>query len=96
MRCTDAHRNADPPQNVSNACVQTPVSRSTTTVSLPPARSPFLKRVGKGVFGSIASETLFEPSNSDPAVVDVIFVQSVDDLVMMSRCRAQTIGGDLC
>ena len=30
------------------------------------------------MFGSIASETLFEPSNSDTAVVDVIFVQSVE------------------
>ena len=45
MRCTDAHGNADPRQNVLKCLC----SRSTTTVSLPPGRSPFLKRVGKGV-----------------------------------------------
>ena len=38
----------------------------------------FEARRQRCVFGSIASETLFEPSNSDTAVVDVIFVQSLD------------------
>ena len=73
MRCTDAHRNAGPRQSVPNACVQTPVSRSTTTVSLPPARSPFLKRVGKGVcldqsrarlFLNLRFQTLWSTSSS--------------------------------
>ena len=43
MRCTDAQRNADPLQNVSNACVQTLVSRSTTTAApLLPSSHPLL------------------------------------------------------
>ena len=42
----------------------------------------FEARRQRCVFGSIASETLFEPSNSDTAVVDVIFVQSVEQALV--------------
>ena len=42
----------------------------------------FEARRHRCVFGSIASETLFEPSNSDTTVVGVIFVQSVEQALV--------------
>ena len=63
----------------------------------------FEARRQRCVFGSIASETLFEPSNSDTAVVDVIFVQSLEQALVFwgllwydVTLTCPDIGGDLC